>query len=54
MNPHQLVGLTGPTNNFAMGGMNTHAFHKCVNIRRKTCPTNPLFGHYGQKDPTPH
>ena len=24
MNPHQLVGLTGPTNNFAMGGMPMH------------------------------
>ena len=24
MNPHQLVGLTGPTNNFAMGGLPMH------------------------------
>ena len=24
MNPHQLVGLTGPANNFAMGGMPMH------------------------------
>ena len=24
MNPHQLVGLTGPTNNFAMGGIPMH------------------------------
>ena len=24
MNPHQLVGLTGPTNNFAMGGIPKH------------------------------
>ena len=24
MNPHQLVGLTGPANNFAMGGIPMH------------------------------
>ena len=24
MNPHQLVGLTGPANNFAMGGLPMH------------------------------
>ena len=24
MNPHQLVGLVGPANNFAMGGMPMH------------------------------
>ena len=24
MNPHQLVRLTGPTNNFAMGGLPMH------------------------------
>ena len=24
MNPHQLVSLTGPTNNFAMGGITMH------------------------------
>ena len=24
MNPHQLVGLTGPTNNFVMGGIPMH------------------------------
>ena len=24
MNPHQLLGLTGPTNNFAMGGIPMH------------------------------
>ena len=24
MNPHQLIGLTGPTNNFAMGGIPMH------------------------------
>ena len=24
MNPHQLLGLTGPANNFAMGGLSMH------------------------------
>ena len=24
MNPHQLIGLTGPANNFAMGGIPMH------------------------------
>ena len=24
MNPHQLIGLVGPANNFAMGGMPMH------------------------------
>ena len=24
MNPHQLIGLTGPTNNYAMGGIPMH------------------------------
>ena len=24
MNPHQLIGLTGPANNFAMGGLPMH------------------------------
>ena len=24
MNPHQLLGLTGPTNNFTMGGIPMH------------------------------
>ena len=37
MNPHQLIGLTGPTNNFAMGGIPMH-FANIVIAEQKPVP----------------
>ena len=37
MNPHQLIGLTGPTNNFAMGGIPMH-FANILIAEQKAIP----------------
>ena len=46
MNPHQLIGLVGPANNFAMGGMPMHFARNTVEGRTLPSQT-PVLGHYG-------
>ena len=42
MNPHQLVGLTGPANKFAMGGLPMH-FANILIANRKQVPQTLLL-----------
>ena len=46
MDPHQLLGLTGPANNFAMGGLPMH-FANILIAEWETGATNFIYGPNG-------
>ena len=48
MNPHQLIGLTGPTNNFAMGGIPMH-FANILIAEQKPIPQVLFLDIMGEK-----
>ena len=51
MNPHQLIGLTGPANNFAMGGIPMY-FANSLIAKGKPVPQVFFLRHHGGEDTT--
>ena len=49
MNPHQLIGLVGPANNFAMGGVPMH-LAQILLMEGKPLPPTSFPRHDGQKN----
>ena len=52
MNPHQLVGLVGPANNFAMNGLVMH-FARILIADGHTLPPPSVHGCINWKIPNP-
>ena len=53
MDPHQLVGLVGPTNNFAMGGLPMH-LAKALLLEGKSLPKELFLDVMVKKNPETH